>query len=131
VFDTLGIDWGEKRCGLAFGSVSTRLIIPYQGEVSNCNAIDIIINEILSKNITQIILGVPTNFNQSPTLVTQKIQDFKRKLISVLPSVIPIHIVNERGTTKSAKIISPQASKTDINHLAAMKIVEYYFDSTI
>ena len=125
MFSYLGIDWGSKRCGLAFGNPTTGLVLPAPYECPTAQITELIKQEIVGKSIRYIVLGRPTNFQQGGTEVTARVEVFYAELSRLFPE-IPIEFVNENGSTKKAKSLGIK-DKTTINHLAACDILERYF----
>jgi len=62
MFDLLGIDWGEKRCGLAFADSQSKLILPANYPCPTEQIWPILDSETKNKPIRQIVVGMPLNF---------------------------------------------------------------------
>jgi putative holliday junction resolvase len=139
MFDVLAIDWGSKRCGLAFGSTQTQLVLPYDQECQTSDSLKILNEQISRKSIQKIILGRPTNFSGGDTQTGVLIDQYADILRICFPQIELISW-NERGTTKDAvvKLDQPKkpnskqtstikaVNKSNINHLAAAQILEDY-----
>ena len=125
MFSYLGIDWGSKRCGLAFGNPDTGLVLPAAYEAPTEGITELIKQEIIEKSIRYIVLGRPTNFQRNKTAVTTRVEAFYTELSTLFPE-IPIEFVNENGSTQKAKALGIK-DKTTVNHLAACDILEQYF----
>lgn len=137
MFTHLSIDWGSKRFGLAIGSVNTGLILPLEDKnytILNPKNWEKEILEILkNKKIKNIVLGLPTNFQRQDTIITQKIREFKNDLEVFLKKEkleIEVEFFDERESTKFAKNLGI-LDKKQINHMAAVKILENYFKEKI
>jgi putative holliday junction resolvase len=129
-FSHLAIDWGQKRSGLAFGDKTSGLIIPYQRELQTTNLLEVISEQIKQKNIQEIVIGLPTNFNFEPTLITIQIQEFIKILQKKIPQ-IDIKTINERNSTKQSKqILGKIVNKHNLNHQSACQILSNYFDKS-
>jgi putative transcription antitermination factor YqgF len=128
MFDLLGLDWGEKFFGMAFGSSQTRLCIPSQKEYPASNFWQEIEIEIENRKIKKIILGFPTNFKNNLTENSVKVKNFQRELQQKFDN-IEVVLIDERGTSKdSAKKYSPKNFM--IHNLCALEIIERYFSWT-
>ncbi len=132
MFDFLSIDWGEKRMGYAYGNIETGLIIPDREKRYNNNLYTDIAEIIRMKAIKSIIVGVPSNFSFEDTETSLKIKKFINYL-SKEYSGIPVDTVNERNSTKEAILLqraneNTKLDKFETNHLAAVKILEFYFN---
>jgi RNase H-fold protein (predicted Holliday junction resolvase) len=129
MFDYLCIDWGHLRCGLAFGSSQTGLIIPFQGDLYTDDIYSTLKKEVLARKIKKIVVGKPTNFHMQDTEVTTKIEVFTNKLRILYPE-IDFYTENERNSSKIAKMSSLNLDKFTINHLAAVEILKFFFSRT-
>jgi putative transcription antitermination factor YqgF len=124
MFDILGIDWGEKRFGLAFGDTQNGLIIPFSREAKSEEIWKILQTEIKNRAIKTVILGKPTNFKGGETEITQKIQKFSEELKTNFPE-LKVKFQNERGTSQTAKQKGIK-NKTSINHQSAVEILNLF-----
>ena len=126
MFDLLGIDWGEKNCGLALADSSTGLTLPLEGS-SNAMLLNII-TKLLEKysTISKVIVGIPTNFKGQETILTTKIKEFVSILKSKLAPKIQIITVNERGSSKPFQIDQKLQKKQLIDSLSAAQILKFY-----
>jgi RNase H-fold protein (predicted Holliday junction resolvase) len=128
MFTYLGLDWGSKRVGLSFGDPVTGLVIPANYECPLEGIFALLEKEIISKKITHIVVGNPTNFKLQHTQVSDKITEFIIELKSQFPHLI-IEQINENGSSQFAKDLGIK-NKTLINHAAAVDILERYFYKT-
>jgi putative holliday junction resolvase len=130
MFDTIAIDWGSLRTGLAFASSTTGLVIPHLQECLTPNLLDILKKEIKERKIQLLVIGIPTNFHWQPTETGLKILDFIEELRTIFVD-IKIETVNERGTTQAAQNLSlnhgRKLAKDELNHQAACQIFELYY----
>ena len=128
MFDTLIIDWGSVRFGMAFGSTTTELVIPTQKTCLTQDIWKILSDEINTRNITQILVGIPMTFDFKPTIVSNQIQSFTTNLQKSFPE-IKITEVNERHSTKNALSKNPKLTKSSLNHQSACEIFNYYIST--
>ncbi|MEI6728012.1 MAG: RuvX/YqgF family protein [bacterium] len=128
MFDYLCIDWGHLRCGLAFGDSKTGLVIPFVGNIDTKNLNQVLEKEIHTRKIKNIVIGRPTNFKMGNTEVTNKIEAFILELKLLYPG-ISFFTENERNSSKNAKLSGAKFDKFSINHLAAMQILQSYFEA--
>ena len=130
MFDILSIDWGSVRYGLAFGSSSSGLVLPFVGEAAAGDIWTILDKEIRGRKISTVILGYPTNFQLGNTATTDHILVFQKQLELKFPH-LTIHRVNERNTTKASLNPTFAKNKTNLNHLAAVKILELWLGEEV
>jgi len=126
MFDHLCLDWGEKRCGLAFGDSVSGLILLYKNDLPTFDLEKVLEKEITGRKIRVLVVGRPTNFFMKETQVTGRIENFVNQLQLVFPN-LKIVFENERNSSKQAKNQGIKVDKFNINHLAAMNILENYF----
>ncbi len=129
----LGIDFGEKKVGLALSDRSKLIAYPFK-TIKYFNVKDLInqIKEIVIDNdIENFILGLPINMKGEDTKQTERVRSFKESL-SILE--IPIIYEDERLSSVSAKNslilqnIKTGYNKHEIDKTAAAIILQQYLD---
>lgn len=119
MFDLIGIDWGEKYFGIAFGSSLTKLVIP-ANKVFLASSINLELkNEIISRSIKTIVIGYPTTFSGGKTRISDLVDDFKKDLQNDFPN-LDIYFFDERGSSKDSETL---VKNTDLSHNLAAKII--------
>ena len=99
---TLGIDFGEKRIGIALSDPSGRLALPH-GVVerdTDRRAIYRIVALIRSESVERLVLGEPRGLDGSEGEAVDRVRRFGRKLTKA--SGLPITYVDEALTTVEA-----------------------------
>ncbi len=120
----LGIDWGEKRIGLALGDGETKIASPYR-IVGN---IDKIISIIKDEDIDEIIVGKPVSITNYKLQITNKeynkfVNELKKKVN------VPIKFIDERLSSKAADaLVGGKKTKAPRDAVAAMIILQTYLD---
>ena len=130
MFEYIGIDWGEKICGLAFGDLDTGLIIPATTETKTTHIIEFVAKEVSRRQSKYIIVGKPMNFHGKNTLITDKVEIFVSLLGLALPG-ISIQMINERGTTKDSLAKLGKYHKYQLDNQSAAEILTQYFAKKI
>ena len=99
----LGIDWGEKRLGLALSDPLGITAQPLEVIERKSIADDFIrIRAIIAeKDVTDIVVGMAFNMNGSPGMLTDRIKSYGDRLIEEFQ--LPVHYVDERMTTMEAE----------------------------
>lgn len=120
---TLGIDYGEKRIGLAISDESQtfarELVILSPKEFwQSLNLL------ILNNSISLIVLGWPLNMSGEETKKTREVDSFKLQLES--ETNLPVAIIDERLTSQMAQNI--KGSSKDLDSLAAQILLQNYLD---
>jgi putative Holliday junction resolvase len=122
----LGIDWGEKRIGLALADEETRLALPF-ATAANFNELLEIIKE---EEIDEIIIGHPLKMKDSNMAVNKQFSafmDLLKKNISV-----PLILIDERLSSKAADALEGnKKEKHGRDEVAAMLILQDYLDKVV
>lgn len=119
----LGIDYGEKRIGLAVSDETQVLareldILPPKEFWDSINQI------ILNHSITKIVLGWPLNMQGQETKKTKEIANFKAELSK--KTGLPVETADERLSSKMAQNIS--GGKKNLDSLAAQILLQNFLD---
>jgi putative Holliday junction resolvase len=132
----LGIDFGEKRLGLALSDESRTLASPlavYERKDLQSD-LRFLRDLILRYQITEIVLGLPLNMDGSLGLKAQQVLEFKRALEESLK--LPVHTFDERFTTAEAERalleanMSRRQRKAKRDALAAVLILQGYLQQS-
>jgi putative transcription antitermination factor YqgF len=125
MLDIIGIDWGTKVCGIAFGAIETGLVVPAGFEVTTRQVFNVLKTEIEKRKTSVIVVGMPTNFAGEPTEVSEFVRDFITNLQLYYPT-IKIETVNERGTTMDSNKKLYKPLKYQLDNQAAAEILGLY-----
>lgn len=131
----LGIDYGDRRIGLAIsdemGLIAHKLPLI---EISNMDeAIQNIVVCIEEKNISEVVIGLPKNMNDTIGPRAEIVLDFVEQLKNIIN--IPIVTWDERLTTMQAEEIlsittlSRKKKKGHLNTVSAQIILQSYLDA--
>lgn len=121
----LGIDYGEKRIGLAVSDESQTLARELE-ILSPKEFFDQIQNIISEHEVGTIVLGWPLNMSGEETQKTQEVKNFKVRLSSI--AKIPIEVMDERLSSQMAQSIS--GSKQNLDSLAAQILLQNYLNKS-
>ncbi len=127
----LGIDYGEKRVGIALSDpmqilASPKMIIKHDDDD------EIVVTEIMNiinkEKVSKIILGLPLNMNGSVGFQAERVQQFAERLKQETDIVIIFE--DERESSKKVKeAMKAIKSKDDrIDDRAAAIILQNYLD---
>lgn len=131
----LGLDLGSRTLGVAISDLtgiiaSSYTIIRHNEEYDRL--VDEVKTIVLEKKVDEIVLGLPKNMNNTIGPKGELSFQFKEKLEKNIQ--IPVHLVDERLTTKQATdlLISNDTSrkkrKKVIDSVAATIILQSYLD---
>ena len=119
----LGIDYGEKRIGLAV-SDETQTFARELTIVSPKEFWDRIKLVIDEHQVTKIVLGWPLNMSGQETEKTREVEGFKLRVES--KTGLPVEIMDERLSSQMAESIT--GNKKDLDSLAAQILLQNYLD---
>lgn len=121
----LGIDWGEKRIGLALGDSELKLATPYK-VVAHINEIKAVVKK---EKIVRIILGKPVKMAGYTKELAPAFVEFVKALKAAV--LIPIELIDERLSSKAADaLFGDKKNKASRDAVAAMIILQSYLDMT-
>jgi putative Holliday junction resolvase len=132
----LGIDFGEKRLGLALSDESRTLASPLAVYERKDIQSDLrFLGDLIARyQIAEIVLGLPLNMDGSLGPKAQQVLEFKRALEESLK--LPVHTFDERFTTAEAERalleanMSRRQRKAKRDALAAVLILQGYLQQS-
>jgi len=120
----LGVDWGEKRIGLALGDSETKVATPFRtaGDMAE------LVKVVKGEEIDVVVVGRPGRITNYELRITNEkynkfIDDLKKKI------TVPIKLVDERLSSKAADALpGDKKTKAGRDEIAAMLILQSYLD---
>lgn len=131
----LGIDYGEKRTGIAISDELELIASPLKTitETNMNNLITKLHSIIIENNVKKIIIGKPLNMNGSSGVRVQKTVEFADNLKEA--TNLEIEMIDERLTTVTATNILNESNfngskkrKNIIDTLSAVIILQQYLE---
>jgi len=130
----LGIDYGEKRVGLAISSpvVSIAQGLPTIERVDGRDYLEELADIIKEKEVDEIVVGLPKNMNGTIGEKAEEVLQFVETLKSKFN--LPVHTVDERLTTVRAHRamtgtkMSKKGKKKRVDMIAAQFILQAHLD---
>ncbi len=119
----LGIDYGEKRIGLALSDES-QTFARELGILSPKEFWSAIQGLVAEHEIELVVLGWPLNMSGGETEKTREVGNFKERLAKLLE--IKIEITDERLSSVMAQHLP--GGKTNVDSLAAQILLQNYLD---
>lgn len=122
----LGIDYGEKRVGLALAHTVARIPRPLVTLTNTETLLNDIRKVVIDEQVGLAIVGLPRGMDGGYTAQTKRAEAFAKELEAVL--TIPVELADETLTSVDAENYlggGPHA-KSDIDALAAAYILERY-----
>jgi putative holliday junction resolvase len=125
----LGIDYGEKRIGIAITDEQQDYIFPNETIENSDNIIEEIENIVKKENIETIVIGFPINMKGEEGFQSEKTKKFIEALQSKVQ--ISVEIEDERLTSQLAErllktVPGGKKQKGNIDRQAAILILESY-----
>lgn len=134
----LGIDWGEKRIGLAMADSETKIAIPFK-VVGSVNDVALTVKD---EKIDIIVIGKPLKMRDEKHKIQNEFLVFLNQIKKKIK--IPIQTIDERLSSKAANVLlnarnkqkntkriekNNKKIKAPIDAVAAMLILQSYMDS--
>jgi len=131
----LGIDYGNKRIGLAVTD-PLRMFASPLSTVKPQEFDSFIENYLKTEEIDEFVIGYPVQMNNMPSESVKYIDPFLKKLKKIFPEK-PVHLVDERFTSKIAfqTMIDGgvkkkgRKDKSMIDNISASIILQSFLDS--
>jgi putative Holliday junction resolvase len=120
----LGIDFGEKRIGLAVSDEEGKMAFPHAVILNGKNTLDEIGKIIEKEGIKEIVMGESKNFEGEPNKIMRQIDEFKKNLEERIK--ISVHLEPEFMTSAQAERIQGKNQMHDAS--AAAIILQSYLD---
>ena len=121
----LGVDYGDKRIGLAIAEDDVKVARPLQIIEPGQQSVTASLGDVVkSEGITDIVLGLPRNLDGDDTAQTGQVRSFARELESL---GLPVTFQDEAATSKVARQQYP--GKTPIDAEAAAIILQDYLEN--
>ena len=106
----LGIDYGEKRIGLACGDAEVRLATPLDAavEATETARLDHIEREATRRRVGALVVGYPLNMDGSIGFKAEEVDAFIARLQARL--ALPVHRIDERLSSQMADAATAAAA---------------------
>jgi len=132
----LGIDHGSTRIGLAISDELQLVASPLRTLDAADAPEEKIATLIRERHISSIVIGYPLHMNGQKGEATQRSEHFAEKLDITLHRQIPIHLVDERLSSREAEasltrsgVTDPHARRQLVDQLAATIILQDFLNS--
>lgn len=131
----MAIDYGKKRVGLAVTD-PLQIIATGLTTVAEKEAMAYIKDYVKKEPVEKLVVGYPTNWDNSPTHATGLVEQFIKKLEKAFPS-IPVVQEDERNTSKMAAQSMVQSGvrkkqrqqKENLDQISATIILQSYMQN--
>lgn len=117
----LGVDWGERRIGLALGDSENKIATPFKVVESLSALVEVIEKE----KIDVIVLGLPKKMNGDQDLNPKFTSFFELLKAKVKTEIV---LFDERLTSVQADTLKVKKIKQERDAISAMLILQNYFD---
>lgn len=120
----LGVDWGEKRIGLALASSESQLATPFK----TINNITELVKIIEQEEINEVIIGLPRKMKDGLVgnlKFTNFISILEKK---ILDKKVKLNFIDERLSSVQADSLKNKKIKQDRDSVSAMIILQSFLD---
>lgn len=130
----LGVDWGERRVGLAISDADQVLALPLRVEqCSSCDqALAIVERAVRELGVERVVVGHPVNMNGTRGKQARRAEEFAAKLRERIP--VPVELWDERLSSRAVERalreggIKARQQRGRVDQLAAQWILQGYLD---
>lgn len=128
----LGLDVGTVRIGMALADSDVKIAIPNGVAHVDGTEIQVIAEQVISNDITTIVVGYPRNQSGEPTSQTEFVESFVKQLSYIDATIVfqdeslTSVIAEQRLTARGAPY-----SKADIDSEAAVIILQDYVEQRL
>lgn len=126
---TLGVDFGEKRIGLAISDPEGRVAVPSRilARTSDTQAVRAIQELVTAEDVERVILGLPLGLDGRPGEAADRVRSFARKLEGALK--VPLVLRNEALTSVEAeRLMGPDSRGRPVDAIAAQILLQEVLD---
>ena len=125
----LGIDYGQKRIGLATGNDEARIAKPLKVLPNNRDFMAHLHELITEEGIEDVVVGLPRGLDGQETTQTRIVRDFVEELSQSVN--VTFHLQDEALTTKHAleRLRQVKRHKHELDAEAAAIILQDYLDN--
>lgn len=130
----LGLDVGTKTIGLSISDKTNSIASPYKtikiSEEDYESCMNLLKDIVIEKQITDFVLGLPKNMDNSLGFASERSLKFKKILEKHF--LLPVHLIDERLSTVEAERIliesnhSRKKRKKNIDNVASAIILDTY-----
>lgn len=123
--NTLGIDYGEKRIGLAWVQAGLDVVLPF-GKIENSGSEDKkneLVDLIKKEKINNLVVGLPLGTDGNENDNTKRVREFASALEK--ETGLEVELIDERFSSKLADSMGGDASRDE---KSAMAILQTYLD---
>jgi len=113
----VGIDFGERRIGVAAGDTSTRMAIPVTTIVVKGDPLDDLELIVREQRAEELVFGLPLSLTGAEGPQAHRIREVATALERRIS--IPIRFQDERLTTRQADHASPRTKKKGVSRAKA------------
>jgi putative holliday junction resolvase len=122
----LGVDWGEKRIGLALGDNETKIATPFK----TVSSIQELAKTAIEEGVDVVILGKPVKMKGESLGLSPDFLNFLAELKKSIPE-IEIELIDERLSSKAADALPGGNLKANRDEVAAMILLQEYLDKML
>jgi putative holliday junction resolvase len=136
-FRTMGIDYGEKRIGIALSDPLSIFAYPFTTLQNNSDFMANLSKIVLEKKVVKIILGLPSSRFKSSANLSVEVQNFKNKIELNLKMEVILWDEEYSSALAKEKVIesvtkkSKRKNKALLDQHSAAIILQEYLDSKI
>jgi putative Holliday junction resolvase len=127
----LGIDYGRAHVGLAIGDTETKMAFPHKtfSGLPRHSLLEELRTLVKTNRVERIIVGRPRAIHGGEGTLEKEVEEFSQQVR--MTTDVPVQLVDERFTSDAAQKLRHQNPSADEHALAAMLILQFYFDTLV
>jgi putative holliday junction resolvase len=126
----IGIDFGERRIGVAAADDRMRMAIPLETVVVTGDPVDDLVRIVEDQHPDEVVIGLPLSLTGAEGPQALRIREVAGQLSERI--TIPVRFHDERFTTTEAELVAPPAKRgkpDNRDSIAASILLQSYMDS--
>lgn len=127
----LGIDYGRAHVGLSTGDTETKMAFPHKtlSGLPRHSLLEELRAIVKANKVERIVVGRPRSMSGGEGTLEKEVEEFSQQLR--MTADIPVQLVDERFTSDAAQQLRHENPHADEHALAAMLILQFYFDTLV
>lgn len=121
----LGVDWGEKRIGLALGDNETKMATPFK----TVGSLEELVETAREEQADVLLVGQPVKMKGAKEGLSPAFVEFAEKLKELLPDK-EIVFIDERLSSQAADSLPGGNLKASRDEVAAMLMLQEYLGNS-
>ena len=127
----LGVDYGRSHVGVAVGDTDAKMAFPHKTfhGLPRVSVLEELRTLIRINSAHRVIVGIPRGMHGEEGTLEREVREFAQQLRMI--GGVPVQLMDERFTSDAAGKLRRDNPSADEHALAAMLILQSYFDTSL